>query len=197
MVRTNVYRSRKVARQRRILPFLGGLRLVVRALQGNADAAEGHGAGIKQRGADDDRSRRTLVNLVHKRELPLFGAIRDLETDQSLGGQEDQLTILARSLQNGRRIAGRVAAALPGDLAAVLLERDNRRSFAADVDEDLVAIDDGRAGHAEEQVLGLELLEGVDAPLLLAVGGVAARQNARRAKGVDLAISDGRRGAGA
>src|SRR5205823_804517 len=116
-------------------------------------------------------------------------------TDQPLGSQEDQLAILARSLQNGRRIAGRVAAALPGDLAGILLERDDRRAFAADVDEDLVAIDDGRARHAEEQVLGLELLECVDAPLLLAVRGVAARQNARRAKSVDLAIGNGRRGA--
>lgn len=79
---------------------------------------------------------------------------------------------------------------MPQRLAGVLVEGDDGRSLA-DVDEDALAIDERRTGGAEEEVGGLELLEGIDLPDLAAGVGVEAGQHAGDTVGIDLAIDDG------
>src|SRR5262249_16337578 len=112
---------------------------------------------------------------------------------QTIAGQKDDLPALALAERNGGRVARRIVEALPLDLAAVLVEGGEGGFLRTDVDENIIALDQRRAGDAEAEVRGREVLGRVHGPNLFAVLGVRATEQARDAEGVEFAVVEVRR----
>src|SRR5262249_41985031 len=117
------------------------------------------------------------------------------DRDESIAGQEDDLPAPALAERDWRRVAGRIVEALPVDLAAVLVEGDDRGPLCTDVDQHVLALDQRRAGDAEAEVRWGEVLGRIDGPELLAVLRIPADEVPGDAEGVQLAIVERRRGA--
>src|SRR5262249_15834680 len=79
-------------------------------------------------------------------------------------------------------------------LAGALVEGHHGGPLAADVDQHALAVDQRRAGDAEGEVLGVELLERVHLPELPAGAGLEAGEDAGDAERADAVVADGWRG---
>ena len=145
-------RRREVAGQLRVLPHLRRRCLPSLLLELQADPAVGDRAAP----AAGRRPRTGVVEL----SLSLSTSGNSQSFLPSVGARPRRPCCVrnttCRSLPSPsampRGVAGAVVEALPDHLALVLREGDDRRALAADVDQHLVALDQRRAGDAEEQV---------------------------------------------
>ena len=92
-----------------------------------------------------------------------YRTVIGIDGDNAFAGEKEDVTAAVDRSGNGRGIAGVVIGRAPKFLAGVFVESDDPCVLAADIDQQLVALDDWRSGHAEKALANLVV--GVERPL--------------------------------
>jgi len=118
-----------------------------------------------------------------------------IEGDEVSEGKNEKVTTIVYCGGDGGRITGLIVGCFPKDFAGERVEGDDSGTVAADVEDNGVALDQRRAGDAEEAFGSVEIGLGVEVPNLFSGGEVEAGQDAFSAVSVNVVIGNGRCGA--